>query len=97
MLKNENFFNSKCTDECGYEYMQMVMLYLKGFLPGATMPPTPLMMSTMMSTPLPNFQLKEVGRVRSVFPETWLWTNRSTGYSNDNRRYSHICNKTQNT
>lgn len=93
MLKNENFLNSKCTDECGYEYMQIVMLYLKGFLPGATIPP--LLM--MMSTPLPNFQLKEVGRVRSVFPETWLWTNRSTGYSNDNRRYSQICNKTQNT
>lgn len=24
--------------------------------------------------------MKEVGRVRSVFPETWLWTNSSTGY-----------------
>jgi len=26
-------------------------------------------------------QLKDVGRVRNVFPETWLWTNTSTGYT----------------
>ena len=25
--------------------------------------------------------LKEVERVRSDFPETWLWTNASVGYS----------------
>lgn len=24
--------------------------------------------------------LKQVGKVRTVFPETWLWTNSSTGY-----------------
>ena len=25
-------------------------------------------------------QLKDVSRVRSVFPETWLWTNATIGY-----------------
>lgn len=25
--------------------------------------------------------MKEVGHVRSVFPETWLWTNSSVGYN----------------
>ena len=28
-----------------------------------------------------NSPLKEVERVRSQFPETWLWTNTSVGYS----------------
>ena len=27
--------------------------------------------------PLPNAGLQEVEHVRSVFPETWLWTNAS--------------------
>lgn len=26
-----------------------------------------------------NNNLKEPGRIRNVFPETWLWTNASTG------------------
>ena len=25
-------------------------------------------------------KLKEVGRVRQIFPETWLWTNKTIGY-----------------
>lgn len=63
----------------------MVMLYLLGLSPGLSPGATMIPMPIMMSTPAPNFQLKEVGRVRSVFPETWLWTNRTTGYSNDNQ------------
>lgn len=25
-------------------------------------------------------QLQAVGRIRNVFPETWLWSNATTGY-----------------
>ena len=43
----------------------------------------------MPSTPSPNFngpdrgsnsKLKEVTKIRKSFPETWLWTNKTTGY-----------------
>ena len=27
----------------------------------------------------PNPGLKDIGRIRSVFPETWLWSNLSVG------------------
>lgn len=27
-----------------------------------------------------NSKLKDVSRVRNVFPETWLWTNVTSGY-----------------
>lgn len=48
----------------------------------APMAPMPAMAMTngMAPNPAPSSQLKEVGRVRSVFPETWLWTNASIGY-----------------
>ena len=29
--------------------------------------------------PAPSANLKNVGHVRSVFPETWLWTNTTSG------------------
>ncbi|XP_052721975.1 CD109 antigen-like isoform X2 [Crassostrea angulata] len=47
----------------------------------APMAPMPAMAMTngMAPNPAPSSQLKEVGRVRSVFPETWLWTNASIG------------------
>lgn len=35
-----------------------------------------IMTDSMASGPAP---LKEVGKVRSVFPETWLWTNSTVG------------------
>lgn len=48
----------------------------------APMAPMPAMAMTngMAPNPAPSSQLKEVGRVRTVFPETWLWTNASIGY-----------------
>jgi hypothetical protein len=27
-----------------------------------------------------NSKLKDVSRVRNIFPETWLWTNVTSGY-----------------
>jgi hypothetical protein len=42
------------------------------FYPGSVYP-------TAAPPVAPHSQLKEVGRVRSVSPETWLWTNSTTG------------------
>lgn len=41
----------------------------------------PMQMASGMEVPTSTNTepLKEVGRVRNVFPETWLWTNSSVG------------------
>lgn len=58
-----------------------------GFLMGgfpvfftSTFPSMPPMPTTAVS----NEKTKEPGRIRHNFPETWLWTNASTGYNNSN-------------
>lgn len=58
------------------------MIYPEMAFGAGAMVPMPAMAMTngMAPNPPPSSQLKEVGRVRSVFPETWLWTNASTGY-----------------
>ena len=33
--------------------------------------------------------LKSVDRVRSVFPETWLWSNATIGFVNIINKYNH--------
>ena len=47
-------------------------------LPGGVMPDMAL--AGGGGAPAPSAALKSVGRVRSVFPETWLWSNASIGF-----------------
>lgn len=37
-------------------------------------------MAPAPQAPIASQTLKNVNHVRNVFPETWLWTNSSTGY-----------------
>ena len=39
----------------------------------------------------PSSALQSVDRVRNVFPETWLWTNKSTGYQLQLGIYLNTC------
>ncbi|XP_022321696.2 CD109 antigen-like isoform X2 [Crassostrea virginica] len=60
------------------QYMYPEMAFSGGMIaPGALAPMMPV--NSMVPNPAPNSQLKEVGRVRSVFPETWLWSNATIG------------------
>lgn len=44
------------------------------------MPAAAMTGGTGTATGFSSTTLKTVDRVRNVFPETWLWTNTSTGY-----------------
>ena len=48
-----------------------------GFGGGLMMQPTP---SSNLNGPDRGSNLKEVTKIRKSFPETWLWTNKTTGY-----------------
>lgn len=61
-----------------FKDMYPEMAFGGGTATGALAPMMPV--NSMVPNPAPNSQLKEVGRVRSVFPETWLWSNATIGY-----------------
>ena len=54
-------------------------------------------MGMIMSTPATPFASKRpTGRVRSIFPETWLWSDTVVGYVQsdwNNKHYSGLCLK----
>lgn len=50
-----------------------------GMMPMPIMPPTDMFGSPAGGGASPS-SLQAVGRIRNVFPETWLWSNATTGY-----------------
>ena len=57
--------------------------FLMGGFPDVFIPTT-ASMPPMPTTAVSNEKTKEPGRIRHNFPETWLWTNASTGYNDSN-------------
>lgn len=52
---------------------------IDGMMPMPIMPPTDMFGSPAGGGASPS-SLQAVGRIRNVFPETWLWSNATTGY-----------------
>ena len=48
--------------------------------PGGALPGGAVIIPAAGAGPNPNAQLKQVDRVRNIFPETWLWNNYSIGF-----------------
>lgn len=47
-------------------------------------------MAPAPQAPIASQTLKNVDHIRNVFPETWLWTNSSTGYDQTLFEHMHV-------